>query len=309
MTPKVGSIVKYEIFLSVVELGSFKAAADRMGYTSAGVSYAINSLEDELGLTLFKRNHSGVSLTSEVEAVYPYIKDICNDERLLENVTSDLIHLEQGRLSVSVFTSLYVNWFPLILRDFKDQHPNVYVDVTCCDDSFLINDLLREGHIDCAFCTLPVADDIDTIPVATDPIYIVLPQGHPLADCDAVPLAALTEYPYIGPGTVFEEVDAIFEKYAITPQLSLQSVDDHACLCMVVAGFGYALFPKMFLENTSFPVVIKDLAPPQHREIVLAVHSCDNLTATTRRFIRVVKDWCQRNPGTIPPCQAALDKS
>ena len=303
MTPKVGSIIKYEIFLNVVELGSFKATADRMGYTSAGVSYAINSLEEELGLTLFKRNHSGVSLTSEGEAVYPLIKDICNDERLLENVTNDLIQVEQGRLSVSVFTSLYVNWFPMILSEFRSQYPNVSVDVTCADDSLIIYDRLREGHLDCAFCTLPTPDDIDAIPIATDPIYVIIPNSHPLAKLDKVPIQALSEYPYISPGTVFEEIDAIFEKYSVTPQVSIASENDHASLGMVVAGFGYALFPRMFLENSAFPVVAKELEIPQIREIALAVHSRDNLTETTRRFIQVVEKWCAGNDKVTPPLE------
>ena len=36
------------VFLTVVETGSFKRTADILGYTQAGISYIINSLEDEL---------------------------------------------------------------------------------------------------------------------------------------------------------------------------------------------------------------------------------------------------------------------
>ena len=46
---------KYDAFLTVARLGSFKAAAEELGYTQAGISYLVNALEKELGLTLFLR--------------------------------------------------------------------------------------------------------------------------------------------------------------------------------------------------------------------------------------------------------------
>ena len=53
------------VFLKVVEIGSFKRTADILGYTQAGVSYIINAMEKEFGLTLFHREYGGVRLTSE----------------------------------------------------------------------------------------------------------------------------------------------------------------------------------------------------------------------------------------------------
>ena len=53
---------KYEAFLTVAQTHSFKEAAARMGYTQAGISYLVNSLERDLGLPLFvKPNASGSS--------------------------------------------------------------------------------------------------------------------------------------------------------------------------------------------------------------------------------------------------------
>ena len=46
------SIGKYQIFLKTVELGSFTAAARVLNFTQSGVSHAIGSLEEELGVTL-----------------------------------------------------------------------------------------------------------------------------------------------------------------------------------------------------------------------------------------------------------------
>ena len=56
---------RYDAFLAAARCGSFKGAAAELGYTQAGISYLVNALEQELGLTLFLREYGGVHLTTE----------------------------------------------------------------------------------------------------------------------------------------------------------------------------------------------------------------------------------------------------
>ena len=43
---------KYQIFLKTVECGSFTKAAEELNFSQSGISHAISSLEEELGVTL-----------------------------------------------------------------------------------------------------------------------------------------------------------------------------------------------------------------------------------------------------------------
>ena len=52
-------------FIESVERGSFRAAADALGYTPSAVSQLVAALERELGLTLLVRSKKGVTMTSE----------------------------------------------------------------------------------------------------------------------------------------------------------------------------------------------------------------------------------------------------
>ena len=56
---------KYEAFVLAAETGSFKSTAEQLGYTQAGISYMMSSLESEMGTALFARDHSGVRLTED----------------------------------------------------------------------------------------------------------------------------------------------------------------------------------------------------------------------------------------------------
>jgi DNA-binding transcriptional LysR family regulator len=51
--PTTPSIDQLLVLLAVAEAGSFTAAAKRLGRAISAISYAIDTLEDHLGLTLF----------------------------------------------------------------------------------------------------------------------------------------------------------------------------------------------------------------------------------------------------------------
>ena len=54
---------KLEILMTAVDLGSLSKAAEVVGYTQSGLTHLINGLEREVGMTLIRRDHSGIALT------------------------------------------------------------------------------------------------------------------------------------------------------------------------------------------------------------------------------------------------------
>ena len=107
---------KYDAFLTVARLGSFKAAAEELGYTQAGISYLVNALEKELGLTLFLREYGGVHLTTEGREVLGLVQAINADEHALAARVRELADREGGLVRVGAFTSVAIEWFPSIAR-------------------------------------------------------------------------------------------------------------------------------------------------------------------------------------------------
>ena len=67
------SVAKYQVFLKTVECGSFTAAARELNFTQSGVSHAIGSLEEELGVSLLVRSHGGVTPTADGRELLPYL--------------------------------------------------------------------------------------------------------------------------------------------------------------------------------------------------------------------------------------------
>ncbi len=71
-----------DTFITVVEAGSFRQAAEQMNISPSAVLKQIGLLEKDLGVTVFNRSRKGVSLTKAGESIYKdakFIVTFCDD--------------------------------------------------------------------------------------------------------------------------------------------------------------------------------------------------------------------------------------
>ena len=66
-------IQKLQALAVIQEAGSFSRAAETLGYSQAGLTYMMNSLEIEIGLRLLDRSYSGVRLSETGKTLMPKI--------------------------------------------------------------------------------------------------------------------------------------------------------------------------------------------------------------------------------------------
>lgn len=106
---------------------SFKLAAEEVGITPSAVSHGIKSLEEWLGVALFSRDRSGLSLTEAGAAYMPQIRDALD---LLAAATDAVPgRWPAGRLSVSVAPSFGLRWLIPNLPRFSEIHPGIEVSL------------------------------------------------------------------------------------------------------------------------------------------------------------------------------------
>ena len=120
--------VNATVFLTVIETGSYRKAADALGYTQAGISYIINSMEEQTGLSLFLRERDGVRLSREGEILLPLIKQLDHWERRFRQTVDELNGLEKGTVRVRSLTASRFTGFReycgnsgMIFRIFKSS--------------------------------------------------------------------------------------------------------------------------------------------------------------------------------------------
>lgn len=286
------SIQKYEAFIKTVELGSFKKAAEALGYTQAGISYMLNTLETDLDLTLFVRDYGGVQLTANGKDLLPWIQEICNSERRFRTKLVDLKNLESGTLRVAAFTSVAIQWLPSIMQSFQQEYPNIKFELRCSDDQAETEQLVWRGDVDCGFFVLPAKPDLFTIPLKRDPLLIALPANHPLSESLYFPIDSLAKFPYIelDEGS-FSEMRDVFKIYGIKPNIAFKVENSYAAMALVSKGFGFSIFPELFLQGMAFPMISKELEIPAYRELAIAIRSQETASLATKTFVRYVEEW------------------
>ena len=283
---------KYDAFLKVAETGSFKQAAHDLGYTQAGISYLVSTLERELDVPLFVRDYGGAHLTSDGADLLPWVQNVCNSERQLEMRLAELKHLESGIVRVAAFTSTAIQWFPGIAKRFLAQHPGIDLQLICVDDEDALEEAVWRGDADCGFFVYPIKHDLHAVPLRKDPLLVVLPPDHPLADAPFVPREALAEEPYIRleSGTS-SEMETLFRANDVEPNVRFTIDSDYAVMSMVSAGLGFIVLAALILRYAPFPLAVKQPEVETSREIAIALRSLETASTATRAFLDATQAW------------------
>lgn len=283
---------KLEAFLKTAETGSFKQAAEALGYTQAGISYMINALEKEFGVPLFVREHGGAHLTAEGKALLPFVHGISNSNRQLAAKLAELKHLESGSVRIATFTTTFIHWIPGIAKLFCERHPAIKLEFICDDDQRNVEELVWSGDADCGFFVLPVERKLETISLRHDPMLVVLPESHPEADAEYFSRDAMAQFPCVKLSNgICSEVDEVFARNEVEPAVAFSIDNDYAAMAMVAEGLGYSVFPELMLHEPLFDVVCKRPETPTSRELAIAVRSFADASTATRAFVECTVDW------------------
>jgi DNA-binding transcriptional LysR family regulator len=116
---------------------------------------------------------------------------------------------------------------------------------------------------------------IEVIPLFDDPMYVVLPLGHHLADLDTVTMASLAAEPWMiaTPKSCPDSKLLLRACHAagFEPRIAFENDDYSAVLGFVAAGVGVALIPDMIARVARAAVVIRPLDPPPPPRPITAV--------------------------------------
>jgi LysR family glycine cleavage system transcriptional activator len=111
---------------------SFTRAGEELNVTQAAVSHQVKSLEEWLGLRLFRRRGRQVFLT---EAGQGYLAEVSQAFDMLSGATGRLISRESsGPLAVSCLASFAASWLVPRLGRFRDLHPDIDVMISAKDE-------------------------------------------------------------------------------------------------------------------------------------------------------------------------------
>lgn len=279
------NIQKYLAFVKTVECGSFTKAAAMLNYTQSGISRMIKDLETEWGVSLLERSRAGVSLTSDGLKLLPQLKRICNEHEFLKMQIQDLHDMQAGLIRIGTFSSVAKHWLPNIIKIFQKDYPKIHFELLLGDYTEIENWIL-EGRVDFGFLRLPSKANLETVFLEQDRLLVVMPQDHPLAECNKFPINELLNSPFI----LLEEgmnsdLTSVFNKHHISPQVHFTTCDDSAIISMVESGLGISILPELVLQRIAYQITAKELEVPAYRKIGIAMREQKALSLSVKRFL------------------------
>ncbi len=278
---------KLEALLMAVDLGSFTKAAEVMGYTQSGLTHMMNSLEREVGFTLLERGRGGVRLTKDGERVEPAIREFLQANARLDSTIAQVASSRSEIIRVSAYASMATHWLPGIIRRFREERPDVDVDIRMADHVGSPYELLSEGRMDVIFVSRQEQErGYEWIHLRDDPMYAVLPEDYPLEGRGSLPLRAFDGQDFIMPAQGFDkDIMRIFNRAGVRPHILPTAVDDPTVISMVAHGLGMSMMTELTLRGHGEAVVLVPVEPPSARELGMALRTGENLSPALQQFI------------------------
>jgi DNA-binding transcriptional LysR family regulator len=258
---------RMRVLREVALKGSFSAAAESLSFTQSAVSQQIAALEREAGAVLVERSARGVRLTEAGEAVVRHAEGILSRISEAEAELEAIAGLRGGRLRLAAFESAAATVMPVAISRFAQDHPGVELSMTLLEPEEAVAGL-RAGDIDLAVTfggggpEDRGGDGLEHVHLLEDPMYLVLPPGHPLARKRAVRLPDLAGEPWIG-GAPDCECNRLMSqacmRHGFEPRIAFETDDYAAVQGFVAAGVGVSLIAELGLRTIRDDIVVRPL--------------------------------------------------
>ena len=280
---------KIKARLSAAETGSLTAAAAELGYTQAGLTQMMNSLENELGLRMLVRGKSGVQLSdagrSLLEPMRAFVAAADELERGVERRREE----SRSAIRIGAYASISRQWMPAILSEFLRENPDVDASISVGSIAQMYRSV-KDEELDCAFvsCHPALLKGLNWFPLHVDELLAVLPPDDPF-DGAAFPVEAFSDRDFLMPSLGFDmDIEPLFAaaQPPVQPRTRYTNMDDAALISMVEHGLGLTILSRLILQGVSTEAKTLPLAPQGFRSLGLVVRAKRQGEHILRSFVR-----------------------
>lgn len=279
------------------EHGTVTAAAQALYLTPSAVSQQIRQLSRDLGVDLLERVGRQVRLTSTAHTLLSHADRLYAQWELARADLAAVGEGEAGQLRLCGFPTGLASLLTPAGARLRQAHPRLAVHLTETQtiDCF---DLLLADQADIAVVVAvpegPPLDDprFDQQPLLDDPLDLVVPVDHPLANRGSVELAETAHESWIVPSDSIDHYHVTLVACAtagFAPRMAHQAQEWPAVIALVAHGFGICLLPR--------------LAPlPSHQAVVRI--PLRGKPTPSRRILACVRRGSHRQPAIAKGLEA-----
>ncbi len=285
-----------QVFEAVARNLSFTRTAEELYLTQPTVSAQVKTFCEAVGMPLYEQVGRKIYLTEAGEMAARSCREVIDTLANLEMSIADLGGLKRGRLRVSVITT--AKYFaPVAMGEFARQFPEIDLELKVTNRKGLLqrlennlSDLYISGHVP------PSNLDLEVIPFAPNPLVVIAPRSHPLAEEQDIPLERLARESFIlreeGSG-IRSTVERLFTEHGLPIRQRMVLDSNEAIKHAVVGGLGLAVVSQhaLNLEGENSPIATLDVQGfPLERQWNIVYPRGKELSVVARHFLEFLRE-------------------
>lgn len=254
-----------EVFRAIMLCRSITDAARVLNVSQPTITKILRRAEDQLGITLFRREHGRLRPTEEAELLFPDVDRIFRELQSLRRLSTDLRDGTAGLLRVGATASLALSVVPDALKPYRRDFPGVQIMSHLLAGSEMA-EMIMAHQLDIGVSVAPIdvpAARVEAIHKAE--VICIMPEDHPLAARRVVGPRDIAEYTlisYSGATPVGLLLEGAFRAAGMRRRIDVEvSLSPIAC-ALVQRGIGVALVDG-FVPRLAFPGIAYRKFRPQ----------------------------------------------
>ena len=195
-------ITHLRLLAALADTGQIGSAAVQIGVTQPAASRLLAEVEGIIGSPVHTRSGRGIVLTAVGAALAARARRVQMELRDAAREMAEIAAGGAGHVRIGAVTGPALDRVLPTLRTVRLAQPQVTAEVIVATSDILCQQLLS-GRIDFAIGRLPEGPErhlLQIIPIAAEPVSLVVRRGHPLDRGRAIEKLDLLTYDWVMPG-------------------------------------------------------------------------------------------------------------
>ncbi len=239
-------------FCHAAKTSNFSKTAEQLGVSQPTISLQIQSLEKQLGVTLFARRGPKITLTPEGQQLYDLVRPLLDGLSQLPNHFAAQRGQLQGELNIAAGESTILYLLPDVLIRYAKRYPAIRIRLYNGPGRQGLA-MLRSDAVDFAVGSFRDApDDVCYRPVFDFEPFLITPLEHPLATRASLTLADISPYGLILPPRhllTFHMVEMVFQQQNLPFTVALEAGGWEVIKTFVDKGLGISIVSGICLQH------------------------------------------------------------
>jgi DNA-binding transcriptional LysR family regulator len=254
---------RLQVLRMVAACGTVTGAAEALHYAPSAVSQQLRTLAKDLGVDLVVQDGRRIRLTPAARVLLEHADELFSTWEEIRGEVEAAAGGGSGTLRLCGFSTAAAALLPSVVASVRVTHPRSRVRIIEADPEECF-DLLLADEADVAVVVATGTTPSTTDPrfeqryLLEDPLDLLVPESHRLAQAPSVLLGDLAQEPWImdRPGRPYHQLlQTACAAAGFSPDVAHVATEWDTGAALVAAGLGIAMIPRLAHLPAGYPIV------------------------------------------------------